>query len=248
MAHYEGRHLYPQNTVLLNKIKRVLLIVEEGIMKQMLLLISFFLCVHIYADSDLGQAIKVAEMGFKQYMSESTTPRGIDDLEISDPMTIRNATLGEPIEIMELTPASIVNYKQVDGVSKLLTKHCAYYFPILLYGKVRMLMGVYKYLNLGHKHYEIGSLSYVWLAKEFVKIREQNPELANHKMIFAECYAANAMVFSFPELDNQNLQFIDFSGDKATRAPQYSKLSTADELVKIMNGNIHEDIKKGVKK
>ena len=217
-------------------------------MKQMLLLISFFLCVHIYADSDLEQATKVAEMGFKQYMSESTTPRGIDDLDIRDSETLQNATLGEPIEIMELTPASIVNYKQGDGVSKLLTKNCAYYFPVLLYGKVRMLMGVYKYLNLGHKHYEIGSLSYVWLAKEFVKIREQNPKIANHKMIFAECYAANAMVFSFPELDNHNLQFIDFCGDKATRAPQYSKLLTVDELVKIMEANIHEDIKRGVKK
>ena len=217
-------------------------------MKQMLLLISFFLCVHIYADSDLEQATKVAEMGFKQYMSESTTPRGIDDLDIRDSKTLQNATLGEPIEIMELTPASIVNYKQGDGVSKLLKKNCAYYFQILLYGKVRMLMGVYKYLNLGHKHYEIGSLSYVWLAKEFVKIKEQNPELANRKMIFAECYAANAMVFSFPELDNQNLQFIDSYGNQATRAPQYLKLSTVDELVKIMEGNIHEDIKKGVKK
>lgn len=30
MARYEGHHLYPQNTVLLNKIKRVLLIVEGG--------------------------------------------------------------------------------------------------------------------------------------------------------------------------------------------------------------------------
>lgn len=219
-------------------------------MKQMLLLISFFLCVHIYADSDLEQATKVAEMGFKQYMSESTTPRGIDDLEISDPMTIQNATLGEPIEIMELTPASIVNYKQGDGVSKLLTKHYAYYFPVLLYGKVRMLMVVQKYLNLGHKHYEIGSLSFVWLAKEFVKIEKQNPKIADHRMIFAQCYEANAMVFSFPELDDQNLQFIDFYGDKAkaTRTPQYSNLSTSDESVKIMNGNIHEDIRKGVKK
>ena len=217
-------------------------------MKQVLLLICFFLCVHIYADSDLEQATKVAEMGFKQYMSESTTPRGIDDLDIRDPETVQNAALGEPIEIMELTPAAIVNYKQGDGVSKLVTKNCAYYFPILLYGKIRMLMGVYKYLNLGHTHYEIGSLSYVWLAKEFVKIKEQNPELANHKMIFAECYAANAMVFSFPERDDQNLQFIDFSGDKADRAPQYTKLSTADELVKIMNANIHEDIKKEVRR
>ena len=217
-------------------------------MKQVLLLICFFLCVHIYADSDLEQATKVAEMGFKQYMSESTTPRGIDDLDIRDPETVQNATLGEPIEIMELTPAAIVNYKQGDGVSKLLTKNCAYYFPILLYGKIRMLMGVYKYLNLGHTHYEIGSLSYVWLAREFVKIKEQNPELANHKMIFAECYAANAMVFSFPELDDQNLQFIDFCGDKENRATQYTKLSTADELVKIMNANIHEDIKKEVRR
>jgi len=217
-------------------------------MKQVLLLMSFFLCFHIYADSDLEEATKVAEMGFKQYMSESTTPRGIDDLDIRDPETLKNATLGEPIEIMKLSPAAIVNYKQGDGVSQLLTKNCAYYFPILLYGKVRMLMGVYKYLNLGHTHYEIGSLSYVWLAKEFVKIKEQNPELANHKMIFAECYAANAMVFSFPELDDQNLQFIDFCGDRTDRAPQYEKLLTADELVKIMNANIHEDIKREVRR
>jgi hypothetical protein len=216
-------------------------------MKPLLFITTLFLFSFTHAQSELEQAVKVAETGFKQYLSESTTPRGIDDLEIRDPETLLNATLGEPIEIMELTPASIVNYRQGDGVSKLLTKHCAYYFPVLLYGKVRMLMGVYKYLNLGHEHYEIGTLSYVWLAKEFVKIKEQNPKIANHKMIFAECYEANAMVFSFPGLDNQNLQFIDFSGDKATRAPQYAKLSTADELVKIMNGNIHEDIKKGVK-
>ena len=217
-------------------------------MNHLLILITLFAFTLTHADSDLEQAKKVAEMGFKQYMSESTTPRGIDDLDIRDSETLQNATLGEPIEIMELTPASIVNYKQGDGVSKLLYKHYSYYFPVLLYGKVRMLMGVYKYLNLGHKHYEIGSLSYVWLAKEFVKIKGQNPKLANHKMIFAECYEANAMVFSFPELDNHNLQFIEFSGDKATRAPQYSKLSTVDELVKIMDSRIHEDIRKGVRK
>lgn len=217
-------------------------------MKHLVILITLFAFTLTHADSDLEQAKKVAEMGFKQYMSESTTPRGIDDLDIRDSKTLQNATLGQPIEIMELTPGSIVNYKQGDGVLKLLTKHCAYYFPVLLYGKVRMLMVVQKYLNLGHKHYEIGALSFVRLAKEFVKIREQNPRIANHKMIFAECYEANAMVFSFPELDNQNLQFIDSYGTKATRAPQYLKLSTVDELVKIMEGNIHEDIKKGVKK
>ncbi len=217
-------------------------------MKHLLILITLFAITLTYADSDLEQATKVAEMGFKQYMSESTTPRGIDDLDIRDPETLQNATLGEPIEIMELTPASIVNYKQGDGVSKLLTKHCAYYFPVVLYGKARMLMGVYKYLNLGHTHYEIGSLSYVWLAKEFVKIKEQNPEIANHKMIFAQCYEADAMVFSFPELDNQNLQFIKFQRNEAAGTSQYSKLSTVAELVKIMDGNIHEDVKKGVKK
>ncbi len=217
-------------------------------MKHVIILFTLFAFTLINADSDLEQAKKVAEMGFKKYMSESTTPRGIDDLNIRDSETLKNATLGEPIEIMVLTPASIVNYKQGDGVSKLLTKNYAYYFPVLLYGKVRMLMGVYKYLNLGHKHYEIGTLSFVWLAKEFVKIKEQNPEIANQKMIFARSYEANAMVYSFPELDNQNLQIIRPYSDKIFRMPQYSNLSTVDELVKIMQGNIHEDIKKGVKK
>ncbi len=219
-------------------------------MKQLLFITTLFLFSFTHAQSELEQAKKVAEMGFKQYMSESTTPRGIADLDIRDPKTLQNATLGEPIEIMKMTPAAIVNYKQGDGVSKLLAKQYAFYFPILVNGKVRMLMGVYKYLNLGHKHYEIGTLSYVWLAKEFVKIKEQNPEIADNKMVFAKSYEANAMVFSFPELDNQNLQFIDFYGDKAkaTRSSQYSNLSTSDELVKIMNGNIHEDVRKGVKK
>ncbi len=217
-------------------------------MKHLLLLIMLSAFTLTHADSDREEAVKVAQMGFKQYMAESTTPRGINDLDIRDPKVLQNATLGEPIEIMALTPESIVNYKQGDGVSKLLTKNHAYYFPILIYGKVRMLMGVYKYLNLGYTHYEIGSLSYVWLAREFVKIKEQNPELANHKMVFAECYEANAMVFSFPGLDNQNLQFIDFYGERENRAPQYMKLSTADELVEIMKANIHNDIKKGVKK
>ena len=108
-------------------------------MKHLLLLVILSAFTLTHADSDLEEAIKVAQMGFKKYMAESTTPRGINDLDIRDPKTLQNATLGDPIEIMKLTPASIVNYKQGDGVLKLLTKQYAYYFPILLYGKVNDL-------------------------------------------------------------------------------------------------------------
>ena len=92
-------------------------------MKHLLILIILFAFTLTHADSELDQAKKAAELGFKDYMSKATTPRGIKDLNIKDLTTIKNATLGEPIEIMELTPAAIVNYKQGEGVSKLLTPY-----------------------------------------------------------------------------------------------------------------------------
>ena len=215
-------------------------------MKQMLLLISFFLFVHIYADSEREQATRVANRGYKEFLSKCLTPAGREVHGLTDFENASNATLGEAIEILDLTAENIINFKQGEGVSSLLkTKH-SYYFPVIFNGRIKLLLRVYKWEG---SDYEIGSLGDAFIAGEFAKIKKQYPYSREHKMIYAECYQANACVFSFPELDNQNVSFINITPGQRT---DYSKPSNVDDAVKIMLGNIHESIKaeiqKGVKK
>jgi len=206
-------------------------------MKQMVLFISFFLCTCVYADSERGEATRVAEAGYKAFISRCLTPAGKKAHGLADFENASNATLGEAIEIRLLTAENIINFNQGDGVSSLLKTMSAYYFPVLFNGRIRLLLRVYRWEG---GNYEIGSLGDASMAHEFAKIQEQYPYSREHKMIYAECYQANACVFSFPELDDRNLSFINITPGQRS---DYSKPPNVDDAVKIMGGNIHESIK-----
>ena len=199
----------------------------------------------IYSDSEREQARTAAENGYKKFLSECFIHSHRGNFNLSSQETVENASLGEPIELMDLTVDKIVSYQHGDGVSKLLIKRHSFLFPVYFDGEMKLILTVHKYVSLGYDHYEIAALGSQWLAEEIKKIQRTMPLPFNAAMIVADCYEANAYVYTFPDLNDQNLGFIDISGENRN---DYSKYLQVDECVEIMKNSIHPDIKKGVRK
>jgi len=202
----------------------------------MLGFISLLLCQGIFAlaDQNRDAANEVAQKGYRQFLEKCLTTAGRANYGISPTEKISDFSIGEAIEKMNLTPKAIVEYKQGQGVSKLLTPNNGYYFPVILNGEAKLMLSVHKWP--GENHFEISSLGDGFLAEEYNKLKNQLFCSNGHKMIYADCYEANSCVISFPELDNQNLTFINID---PTRQSDYSALDSVDEVVKVMDGNIY---------
>jgi hypothetical protein len=182
--------------------------------------VAFLLMSGLYAQSKApAEALKAANDGFVKYLTTSVTEdtKTIVGFDAGDDLS--KAVLGEPFQLYTLPADSIRNYRGTTKVRSLIQKSEFWYFPILIGGKVKMMLYVGKRKDV----WERAGLGSAGLAREMqVLLTQYSPKKGYTPLLVQQRNTGNYL-FSVPQVDDDNLTEA-FSGVGTGNPHRYATL------------------------
>jgi hypothetical protein len=121
--------------------------------------------------------------------------------------SLKDVHLEEPLNLSQITPTSLDNYKEGDSTESLLSKTELWYFPLSVNNEIKCIIVVDK-VDDGFRAVSFG---YASLAGEIDALKHTWPASNGYRFHLVVAFQANSYLYTIPELNNHNLSIIELT-------------------------------------
>lgn len=148
--------------------------------------------------------------------------------------SLNDVHLEKPLNLYQITPASLDNYKEVDSTESLLSKTKLWYFPLSVNDEIKSFIVV----DQVGDEFRTVSFGYTRLAREINALTHTRPMSNGYCFHLVIDFEANCYLYTITELNNHNLTIIEptdnsksvNSTKESNSAIQGNLSSTVDQL------------------
>jgi len=133
------------------------------------------------------EATEAAVEGLPIFL-EAIPLQELDRFNFNSPQELNRATLGEPFRIFTITTQDILSYDGQTQIGELITAIDIWYFPVMVEGRARTLLGVEKTGGV----WKAASIGSSQLAEEWSRVQETYPTQLGFQKKFVRIYQATS--------------------------------------------------------